>query len=235
MALILAVLLASAQAIKLEASGPDLGCFFMTELGPKHDCNHEYDEQKLAQKYLPQNASVLELGSRYGVMSCAISHIQKGSGKLVAVEPDSKVQNANKMNKMAKNCNYKFVHGAVSNTPIYSSENWVPLGETTVKEGEGSRFLALKTKTPQLYVDKLQKDFGMKFDTIVADCEGCFIDFIEENPKLADQLNTVILEVDYKNKEQKYDKAFEILKNAGLSEAGLSKDIWEHKVFVRHQ
>jgi FkbM family methyltransferase len=233
MSFLLALILApAAQAVDNSASA-SLGCFFMTELGVKYDCNHEYDEQKLAKQYLAQNSSVLELGSRYGVMSCAISQIQKGSGKLIAVEPDGKVQNANKLNKMAKNCNYKFVHGAVSNTPIYSSENWVPLGESTVKEGEGARFLALKTKTPQLTVDKLQKDFKMKIDTIVADCEGCFIDFIEENPALADQLNTVILEVDYKNKEQKYEKAFDILKNAGLKEVGLSKDIWEHKVFLR--
>merc|ERR1719160_1794427 len=145
-----------------------LGCFFMTELGVKYDCNHEYDEQKLAKQYLKPNSSVLELGSRYGVMSCAISQIQKGSGKLVAVEPDNKVVNANKLNKMAKNCNYKFVHGAVSATPIYSSENWVPLGETTAREGEGVRFLALKTKTPQLSVDQLQKDHNIKFDAIVA-------------------------------------------------------------------
>merc|ERR1719236_98191 len=88
LALLLTLLFASAGALDFQAS---LGCFFMTELGPKYDCNHEYDEQKLAQKYLPQNASVLELGSRYGVMSCAISQIQKGSGKLVSVEPDPKV------------------------------------------------------------------------------------------------------------------------------------------------
>merc|ERR1719420_2161237 len=123
MALFVSLILSAlaAKAIEVGNSGSaSLGCFFMTELGVKYDCNHEYDEQKLAKKYLPANSSVLELGSRYGVMSCAISQILKGSGKLVAVEPDNKVQGANKMNKMAKNCNYKLVHGAVSNTPIFS-------------------------------------------------------------------------------------------------------------------
>merc|ERR1719262_1585523 len=177
----------------------------MTEVGPKYDCSHENEEKILVDKYLPANSSVLELGARYGIASCAISKKQGGSGKLVSVDPDPKVAAANAMNKIGKKCNYKFETGAISVQPLELHENFIPLGETTSEKGGAGRPYALRIPTKQLSVKGLEEKHGLKFDTIVADCESCFIKFVEENPQILPNLNMAIFEVDYKNKEQSYD------------------------------
>jgi len=238
-------LLSSVQAAQLQAGSKSestalnsdyakakWGCFFMTEHGMNHNCNHEYDEQQLFPKWIPANASVLELGSRYGVASCAISKQLQNSGKHVAVEPDHKAIAPNNFNSHAKSCNYHLKNGAVTKEPLDTVENWTPLGETTLAKGEKARFMAVRRETPALSVDGLQKEFGLKFDTLVADCEGCVINFFQENPTFVKQLNQIVMEVDYKKKEEHYDEAFALFKKEGLLEVD-SANNGEHKVFVR--
>lgn len=153
----------------------------------------------MVNKYVHANSSVLELGSRYGVVSCAIARKLGNSGKQVSVEPDHKVQEANKFNQKANGCKYNLEHGAVSKEPMDSMENFISLGESTMKSSKksGSNAFTLRTKTPQLSIDGLEKKYSLNFDTLVADCEGCVIDVLKENPELVNKLHTVILEIDF--------------------------------------
>ena len=58
-----------------------------------HQANVEYEaeEQFLVRKYIPKDAKVLELGARYGTVSCVLSEVLDDPTQHVAVEPDSSV------------------------------------------------------------------------------------------------------------------------------------------------
>ena len=49
---------------------------------------HERNEQELALRFIPRDATVLELGARYGTVSCVINSILNDPTRHVAVDPD---------------------------------------------------------------------------------------------------------------------------------------------------
>ena len=71
--------------------------------------------------------------------------------------------------------------------------------------------------------------YGLKFTTLVADCEGFLETFFDENPWMYDQLNTVLYEIDYPWKCN-YTKIANNLKDHGLT------NLWygSHLVWKRY-
>ena len=65
--------------------------------------DYEAEEQFLVRKYIPKNANVLELGARYGTVSCVISEILDDPTHHVAVEPDHSVIEALTKNRDSNN------------------------------------------------------------------------------------------------------------------------------------
>ncbi len=53
--------------------------------------NIEIDEQRMADQYIRPDDVVLELGARYGTVSCIINHKLNNKNNLVVVEPDNRV------------------------------------------------------------------------------------------------------------------------------------------------
>lgn len=72
----------------------------------------------LAKQYIPADAKVLELGGRYGMVTCAIAAQLQNSGNLVTVEPDAMVWNALEQNLATHHCRAGIVHGAITGKPI---------------------------------------------------------------------------------------------------------------------
>ena len=62
--------------------------------------NAEYMEQKLVKKFVKKNHTVLELGARYGTISCVINKILENKTNQVSVEPDEKIWNALEKRKL---------------------------------------------------------------------------------------------------------------------------------------
>jgi len=54
----------------------------------------EHAEQELAQKYIEKDDIVLELGARYGSVSCIINSKLCNKNNQISVEPDSRVWDA---------------------------------------------------------------------------------------------------------------------------------------------
>merc|ERR1719316_2228490 len=121
-----------------------------------------------------------------------------------------------------------------------SMENFIALGESTMKSTEktAGNIFAVRTKTPQLSVGGLEKKHNLKFDTLVADCEGCVIDVLKENPDLVEKLHTVILEVDYNRhtfedgvQKQNYKDVEAAFAKVGLKEVGSANNgelrVWQ--------
>jgi precorrin-6B methylase 2 len=73
----------------------------------------EKDEQFLARTYVPKNATVLELGARYGTVSCIISEVLDDPTRHVAVEPDSSVIEALEKNRDNNGGKFHIYNGVV--------------------------------------------------------------------------------------------------------------------------
>ena len=73
--------------------------------------NIEAYEQYLANTYILKNDVVLELGARYGSVSCVINSKISNKSNQVVVEPDSRVWDILERNKKTNNCNFNIVKG----------------------------------------------------------------------------------------------------------------------------
>jgi precorrin-6B methylase 2 len=63
----------------------------------------EINEQNQAKKYIEENDIVLELGARYGSVSCTINCKLSNKNNQVVVEPDQRVWEALEKNKTRNN------------------------------------------------------------------------------------------------------------------------------------
>jgi FkbM family methyltransferase len=148
---------------------------------------NERDEQELVRKHLKKDARVLELGARYGTVSCLISAILDDPSKHVAVEPDVSVLSALIYNKLTHSGKFHIVVGAISRTPV-SFDFTCGYGNHTVP----SSFSTVETFT----LEEIEKRYDVSFNCLVADCEGFLEQFFRENPDFPSKLDMIIFESD---------------------------------------
>jgi len=153
---------------------------------------YERDEQLLASRYISPDDTVLELGARYGSVSCIINKILKNKTHQVAVEPDKTVWDVLERNKQENQCEFIIYKGIVSSKSYDLKLN-----------GYGSTVDITNTITTMdtiqvdnISLDELQKRTGLKFNVLVADCEGFLEVFLKENDWLYDQLTCILFECD---------------------------------------
>ena len=157
----------------------------------------EREEQLDAYAFLPHDSTVLELGARYGTVSSIINRVIKDPRRHLVVEPDRNVEAALRRNREAGGSQYEIFIGAISKDPIVLQLDGY--GSMTVKTDKGN----VDTAT----IEELEKRYNLKFDALVADCEGCIESLINEND--ISDFRTIILEQDnachcnYQNVESK--------------------------------
>jgi FkbM family methyltransferase len=183
----------------------------------------EIDEQEQARKYIRPEAIVLELGARYGTVSCIISKKLTNPMNLVVVEPDKTVWDVLENNMKRNNCNFNIVKGVISNKKVSTKNS----GYSTATVSNNSSDL------PNFSLEEIEKKFNLKFDTLVADCEGCLPNFFNENPKLYNQLKMIIIEHDISS-ETDYEILTTKFKENNFVEIenkvnGLRRTVWEKK------
>jgi len=156
----------------------------------------EYIEQELVNKYILEDDIVLELGARYGTVSCSINKKLKNKHNQISVEPDDRVWNALELNKIKNNCNFNIVKGFISNKKL----DLTNLGEGL--SGYGSTYIENNnTKIPSFSLNETKTKFKINnFNVLVADCEGFLEIFFDENPDLYESLRLIIFEADYADK-----------------------------------
>ena len=194
--------------------------------GNKVDIEHiEKREQELANQYILENDIVLELGARYGSVSCIINSKLNNKKNQVVVEPDDRVWDALEKNKVNNNCEFNIVKGFISNKKLDLTNLHVYL------DGYGATFIESNdTKIPSYSLDEITNKYNLKFNVLVADCEGFLEVFFDENPFFYDNLRMIIFEADYcekcnynkiKNKlvEKKFNKIIEGHQNLWINPA----------------
>lgn len=169
--------------------------------------NLEKDEQDIAKQYIDPDNVVLELGARYGTVSCVINKILNNKQNQVVIEPDVKVWDALEKNKNINDCGFHIIKGFISNKKFSLSDN-----------GYGSSAIESQESQIESYsLQDIESKFNLKFDTLVADCEGCLETFFDEYPHMYNQLKNITFEEDYSHKCN-YDKI-----KAKLLESGFVK------------
>lgn len=151
----------------------------------------EVEEQKLANKYIQENDVVLELGARYGSVSCIINSKLNCKTNHVAVEPDDRVWGALEKNKEANNCSFNIVKGFISNKKLALTnlDYWHGgYGSTAIEQND--------SKIPSYTMGQITEKYNLEFNVLVADCEGFLEIFFDENPTFYDNLRLIIFEAD---------------------------------------
>lgn len=179
--------------------------------GDRIDTNRiEKHEQDLANLYIMETDVVLELGARYGSVSCVINSKLNKKTNQVVVEPDDRVWNALEENRKRNSCEFHIVKGFVSEKKLDLTELDCCLG------GYGSTFIENKdTKIKSFTLDQVREKYKLDFNVLVADCEGFLEVFFDENPGFYAKLRCIMFEADYREKCN-YDKIKNTLREKGF-------------------
>jgi FkbM family methyltransferase len=155
--------------------------------------NIEKPEQDLANKYILPNDVVLELGARYGTVSCTINKKLYNKLNQVVVEPDNRVWDALEKNKIINNCHFNIVKGFISRVKLDIAHQDRDYGTTSL--------VSENSKTDCFTLEYIQQKYNIqKFTVLVADCEGGLEMFLNENPSLYNDIRMIIFEADYSEK-----------------------------------
>jgi FkbM family methyltransferase len=139
---------------------------------------------RLVKKHITPDSVVLELGAKYGMVSCAINEKLNNSLNQVSVEPDTTVHACLESNMHINKCKFNITKGVISTSPT-----------ELLKSKRGGRIITQKSKQISIktyLLEQVEELHKLKFTTLVADCNGALQNFFEENPILYTQLTTVI-------------------------------------------
>ena len=169
---------------------------FIDECGASINTHtNEWHEQILALQHVQPHHRVLELGARYGTVSCALQYNRPA--RHVAVEPDARVWAALAANLAANDGCEKceVFEGFASRRPLV-------LGLLDAASGYGARAqapAAADAPAACRTVEDLERHADgtrQPFTALIADCEGFLGTFLDENPRLLGGLELVVYEAD---------------------------------------
>lgn len=167
---------------------PPNTCNFFTEYFQRAYCNVEWDTHLLVKQIIRPTDIVLEVGGRYGSTTCAVAVEQNNSGALIVVEPDTSVWAIHEFNKLTHNCASWTIFG------VLGGEDLTVLADT---EGYNTQTTADKgakgVRVRHFTWDFVEKATGLKVDTVILDCEGCWIDVVRDNLEKFKNVHTVII------------------------------------------
>lgn len=186
---------------------------------------NELKEQILCKYFIEPIDVVLELGARYGTVSCIINKKLNNKNNQVSVEPDVTIISALEKNIKNNNCSVNLIKGAISKEKLQIKNN--SYGTRTFLSKDNSEETYKDVEIYDLY--EIQKKYKLKFNVLVADCEGCLENFFKNYPDFINQLDKLILEIDRKN-HTNYDLLFEYFyKNKFINIVKGHQSIWLNK------
>jgi len=168
-------------------------------------------EQEQAREYIKPDDKVLELGARYGSVSCIINKILKNKNNQVVVEPDCRVWDILEKNMNNNNCEFNIVKGFISN-------NKLSLDDIDTFEGYGTTsVMDYDSKIMSYNLDDIKQKYNIdNFNVLVADCEGFLETFLNENMSILDNLRLLLFECDRPDKCN-YKYIFSLLESKGFT------------------
>ena len=150
----------------------------------------EYTEQLMAASFIAPDAQVLELGGNIGRNSCIIAALLNNSNNLVVLESEPVSARKLEDNKNLNGFSFQVEPMALSSQPLMQKE-WDTLPSVSpLPEG----WNAVNTISwPELQ----KKHAHLKFDTLVADCEGALYYILQDEPDFLCGFTCVVIENDF--------------------------------------
>lgn len=181
----------------------------------------ERKEQILADTYVEAEDCVLELGARYGTVSCATNIKLSNKKNHVVVEPDQRVWKALEENRDMNLCEFHIVKGFVSRKKmeLVDVDSW---------RGYGAKSAEVETsRIPSYSLEEICELYDIeKFNVLIADCEGFLEKFLDENPGFLDGLRLIIFEKD-NPKECNYRRIKKMLAEKGMvQKVAYFREVW---------
>lgn len=154
------------------------------------DMSGELPEQELLFRYIHKDAKVLEFGGNIGRSSIVISKLLENPQHHVVLESNPDIAKELLKNRNQNHCGFHVVNAALSETPIIQNDwNTKPAPpHSTLPEGWKS--------VPTITYKELVRRYPIRFDTLVADCEGCLVPIFKSYPFLLDNVHTIVIEND---------------------------------------
>ena len=166
-------------------------------------------EQLIARDHIIPSDSVLELGGRFGTVSCVINNILDDPTRHIVIEPEDAVIPALLYNRKEHNSFFTVYKNIICSRP----KKIICAGHATravdcTDEGD--------VPMPSITLDEIIKHHGFGFTALVADCEGCMEDFVSNHKGLVQQLRLVTYEKDFPELSD-YAKVASMLAECGLT------------------
>jgi FkbM family methyltransferase len=153
---------------------------------------HRYEnvERRFAGKYVPSEATVLELGGCLGVVACLINRRLADPRRHVVFEPHPRIADHLAANRDRNRCRFQIrrqIVAAGGPAAFYLRDPFVG-GSSLLRPGDR------KIEVPTVTVADLERDTGLRFDTLVVDIEGAEHAFFAENAELLGRARVVLVE-----------------------------------------
>lgn len=184
-------------------------CVLFSTTSGRGSMTEEYPEQALIAKFVPPSATVLEIGGNAGRSTCVLGSILTDSSRHVVFECDPASVCDLRKNVAANGFQTHIIPAALSRVPL-EQQGWTtrPMANPAPSAG----WVAVPTVT----LAQIQERFAhLRFDTIVADCEGALYYICVEEPQLFENVHTVVVENDYVHEGHK-EFVDEAMRRCGL-------------------
>jgi len=168
--------------------------------------SEEYPEQIMAVSYIKPNNYVLEIGGNIGRNSMVIAKLLNDQTNLVTLESDSTIAAQLTHNRDNNKLTFNIENSALS------ARKLIQLGWDTIPS---DILLPGYKHVSNISFDEIEKKYNKTFDTLVADCEGALYYILQDFSTMLTNINTIIMENDYKDINQK-NKVDEIIKANGF-------------------
>jgi len=162
---------------------------------------YEYIEVNQVKEFIKPTDRVLELGARWGGVSVTTNHILEDKEKHYVVECDPSVWDALESNKINNHCSFNIIKGIISNKKM--SIKGEGLATHTIEDKDGD--------IPNFPIP------DVKFNVLIADCEGFIEQFYDENKEFFKGLRLILLEKDRPDYCD-YDRIFKEFKELGFKQ-----------------
>ena len=166
--------------------------------------SEEFPEQLMAAKYILETDTVLEIGANIGRNTCVIASLLNDDTRFVTLECCQEYVKQLQINRDQNNFNFHIEASALSKVSLMQ-KGWDTFlsGDGAIPEGY------MKVNT--IIFSELQEKYQLKYNVLVADCEGALYQILKDEPDMLKDIETVIIENDFHDLEHKkfVDSKFE--------------------------
>lgn len=190
------------------------------------DLSTENPEQRMSVKYVSPDATVLELGASIGRNTLVLSRLTGDSNRLVTLEPNQRSVKRLTERRDRFGMKFNIVNGALSDVPLY-------LKGYQAYTADDPRMPSDAEEIKTISWPELRSQYpDHKFDTLIADCEGCLFPALRDHPDMLDGINLVQVEHDWVYRDH-YHWFRTLMANKGFESIdSQTLDRWKHPLFL---